>query len=41
MVEFRRVHCLQADAGVGAAVEQGMLEGCWATEVGKEGGVDV
>ena len=41
MVEFRRVHCLQADAGVGAAVQQGVLEGCWAAEVGEEGGVDV
>ena len=41
MVEFGRVHGLQADARVGAAVQQGVLEGCWAAEVREEGGVDV
>ena len=41
MVEFLGVHCLQADACVRAAVEEGVLEGCWAAEVGEERGVDV
>lgn len=41
MVEFRRVHGLQADARVRAAAQQGMLERCWAAEVWKQRGVDV
>lgn len=41
MVEFCRMHGLQADACVRAAVQQGMLEGCWAAKVGQERRVDV
>lgn len=41
VVEFFWVHCLQTDAGVGAAVQKGVLEGRWAAEVREEGGVDV
>ena len=41
VVEFGGVHCLQADAGVGAAGEEGVLEGCGTAEVGEERGVDV
>lgn len=41
MVEFCWVHGLEADACVCAAVEEGVLEGCWAAEVREQGGMDV